>query len=163
MMLIMKSVTIIKGNELFKQKKFKEAIECYSRSIALSPTAVAYANRAMAYLKIRRQVLYRILYFVLFRHQINVFFFFFFKCTSGKHVLEMQKTVSFFGVCLYYIHFWVPESFHLSINVHFNLCLPAFVVVVSHESYNLVSIFWFSYSHSLDSKRLKMTAQRPWT
>lgn len=45
-----------KGNEHFKQKKFKEAIECYSRSIALSPTAVAYANRAMAYLKIRRQV-----------------------------------------------------------------------------------------------------------
>ncbi|CAK7340538.1 unnamed protein product [Dovyalis caffra] len=44
------------GNEYFKQKKFKEAIECYSRSIALSPTAVAYANRAMAYLKIKRQV-----------------------------------------------------------------------------------------------------------
>ncbi|XP_059438126.1 uncharacterized protein LOC132170971 isoform X1 [Corylus avellana] len=42
------------GNEYFKQKKFKEAIECYSRSIALSPTAVAYANRAMAYLKIKR-------------------------------------------------------------------------------------------------------------
>ncbi|XP_065854377.1 uncharacterized protein [Euphorbia lathyris] len=42
------------GNECFKQKKFKEAIECYSRSIALSPTAVAYANRAMAYLKIRK-------------------------------------------------------------------------------------------------------------
>ncbi|XP_021623606.1 RNA polymerase II-associated protein 3 isoform X3 [Manihot esculenta] len=42
------------GNEYFKQKKFKEAIECYSRSIALSPTAVAYANRAMAYLKIRK-------------------------------------------------------------------------------------------------------------
>ncbi|KAF7126542.1 hypothetical protein RHSIM_Rhsim11G0095300 [Rhododendron simsii] len=45
------------GNEYFKQKKFNEAIDCYSRSIALSPTAVAYANRAMAYLKIRRQVL----------------------------------------------------------------------------------------------------------
>ncbi|GAY54358.1 hypothetical protein CUMW_156140 [Citrus unshiu] len=44
------------GNECFKQKKFKEAIDCYSRSIALSPTAVAYANRAMAYLKLRRQV-----------------------------------------------------------------------------------------------------------
>ncbi|GAV90291.1 TPR_11 domain-containing protein/RPAP3_C domain-containing protein [Cephalotus follicularis] len=44
------------GNEYFKQKKFKEAIDCYSRSIAFSPTAVAYANRAMAYLKIRRQV-----------------------------------------------------------------------------------------------------------
>ncbi|PIN10064.1 hypothetical protein CDL12_17355 [Handroanthus impetiginosus] len=42
------------GNEFFKQKKFMEAIECYSRSIALSPTAVAYANRAMAYIKIKR-------------------------------------------------------------------------------------------------------------
>ncbi|XP_050225389.1 uncharacterized protein LOC126674896 isoform X2 [Mercurialis annua] len=42
------------GNEYFKQKKFKEAIDCYSRSIALSPTAVTYANRAMAYLKIRK-------------------------------------------------------------------------------------------------------------
>ncbi|CAL4903058.1 unnamed protein product [Urochloa decumbens] len=42
------------GNEYFKQKKFAEAIECYSRSIGLSPTAVAFANRAMAYLKQRR-------------------------------------------------------------------------------------------------------------
>ncbi|CAN1784447.1 RNA polymerase II-associated protein 3, partial [Linum perenne] len=42
------------GNEYFKQKKFVEAIECYSRSIAFSPTAVAYANRAMAYIKIKR-------------------------------------------------------------------------------------------------------------
>uniref|UniRef100_A0A803KMY2 RNA-polymerase II-associated protein 3-like C-terminal domain-containing protein n=1 Tax=Chenopodium quinoa TaxID=63459 RepID=A0A803KMY2_CHEQI len=42
------------GNEYFKQKKFNEAIDCYSRSIALSPTAVAYANRAMSYLKIKR-------------------------------------------------------------------------------------------------------------
>ncbi|KAK8589185.1 hypothetical protein V6N13_088051 [Hibiscus sabdariffa] len=42
------------GNECFKQKKFKEAVDCYSRSITLSPTAVAYANRAMAYLKIRK-------------------------------------------------------------------------------------------------------------
>lgn len=47
----------LQGNEYFKQKKFNEAIDCYSRSIALSPTAVAYANRGMAYLKIRRQVL----------------------------------------------------------------------------------------------------------
>ncbi|KAI8026509.1 RNA polymerase II-associated protein 3 [Camellia lanceoleosa] len=37
-----------------KESKFKEAVICYSRSIALSPTAVAYANRAMAYLKMRR-------------------------------------------------------------------------------------------------------------
>ncbi|EOY11663.1 Tetratricopeptide repeat (TPR)-like superfamily protein, putative isoform 4 [Theobroma cacao] len=42
------------GNEYFKQKKFKEAIDCYSRSIGLSPTAVAHANRAMAYLKIKK-------------------------------------------------------------------------------------------------------------
>ncbi|KAI5017281.1 hypothetical protein ZWY2020_037659 [Hordeum vulgare] len=42
------------GNEYFKQKKFAEAIECYSRSVAMSPTAVAFANRAMAYLKLRR-------------------------------------------------------------------------------------------------------------
>ncbi|KAJ4957225.1 hypothetical protein NE237_014008 [Protea cynaroides] len=42
------------GNEYFKQKKFKEAIDCYSRSIALSPTAVAFANRAMACLKVKR-------------------------------------------------------------------------------------------------------------
>ncbi|CAM8894637.1 unnamed protein product [Rhodiola kirilowii] len=47
------------GNDYFKQKKFKEAIDCYSRSIGLSPTAVVYANRAMAYLKIRRQGLRR--------------------------------------------------------------------------------------------------------
>nr|XP_010938248.1 RNA polymerase II-associated protein 3 isoform X2 [Elaeis guineensis] len=42
------------GNEYFKQKRFLEAIECYSRSIALSPTSVAFANRAMAYLKLKR-------------------------------------------------------------------------------------------------------------
>ncbi|XP_058770411.1 uncharacterized protein LOC131644041 isoform X1 [Vicia villosa] len=42
------------GNEFFKQKKFKEAIDCYSRSIAFSPTAVAHANRAMAHIKLRR-------------------------------------------------------------------------------------------------------------
>ncbi|KAF9596521.1 hypothetical protein IFM89_012252 [Coptis chinensis] len=42
------------GNECFKQKKYNEAIDCYSRSIALSPTAVAFANRSMAYLKIKR-------------------------------------------------------------------------------------------------------------
>ncbi|XP_054803092.1 uncharacterized protein LOC129306491 isoform X3 [Prosopis cineraria] len=42
------------GNEYFKQKKFKEAVDCYSRSIAFSPTAVAYANKAMAYIKLRR-------------------------------------------------------------------------------------------------------------
>ncbi|GMH19466.1 hypothetical protein Nepgr_021307 [Nepenthes gracilis] len=42
------------GNEYFKQKKFNEAIDCYSRSIAFLLPAVAYANRAMAYLKIKR-------------------------------------------------------------------------------------------------------------
>ncbi|XP_071740390.1 uncharacterized protein [Rutidosis leptorrhynchoides] len=42
------------GNEFFKKRKYKEAVDCYSRSLALSPTAVAYANRAMAYLKLKR-------------------------------------------------------------------------------------------------------------
>ncbi|KAJ3676070.1 hypothetical protein LUZ60_003482 [Juncus effusus] len=42
------------GNEYFKQKKYNEAIDCYSRSIALNPTAVAFANRAMAYLKLKK-------------------------------------------------------------------------------------------------------------
>ncbi|KAG0621344.1 hypothetical protein M758_3G012800 [Ceratodon purpureus] len=42
------------GNEYFKEGKYVKAIECYSRSIALQPTAVAFANRAMALLKIRR-------------------------------------------------------------------------------------------------------------
>ncbi|MCO5584481.1 hypothetical protein L7F22_038409 [Adiantum nelumboides] len=42
------------GNKLFKEKKFVQAIECYSRSIALQSSTVSYANRAMAYIKIRR-------------------------------------------------------------------------------------------------------------
>ncbi|XP_024364769.1 uncharacterized protein [Physcomitrium patens] len=42
------------GNEYFKERKYVKAIECYSRSIALEPTAVTFANRAMAFLKIRR-------------------------------------------------------------------------------------------------------------
>ncbi|KAH7332406.1 hypothetical protein KP509_20G085400 [Ceratopteris richardii] len=42
------------GNSFFKEKKYVQAIECYSRSIALQPSAVSYANRAMAYIKIRR-------------------------------------------------------------------------------------------------------------
>ncbi|KAI5067281.1 hypothetical protein GOP47_0017809, partial [Adiantum capillus-veneris] len=42
------------GNKFFKEKKFVQAIECYSRSIVLQPSAVSYANRAMACIKIRR-------------------------------------------------------------------------------------------------------------
>lgn len=42
------------GNEYFKEKKYAEAVDCYSRSIVLQPTAVAFANRAMAYIKMRR-------------------------------------------------------------------------------------------------------------
>ncbi|GAQ89022.1 hypothetical protein KFL_004800070 [Klebsormidium nitens] len=40
------------GNRLFKAGRFWEAFECYSRSLALSPTSVAHANRAMAALKL---------------------------------------------------------------------------------------------------------------
>eukprot|EP00252_Welwitschia_mirabilis_P021766 TRINITY_DN5681_c0_g1_i3.p1 TRINITY_DN5681_c0_g1~~TRINITY_DN5681_c0_g1_i3.p1 ORF type:complete len:472 (+),score=127.61 TRINITY_DN5681_c0_g1_i3:280-1695(+) len=42
------------GNEYFKEKRYSEAIDCYSRSILLYPTAVAFANRAMAYIKTGR-------------------------------------------------------------------------------------------------------------
>lgn len=37
-----------KGNALFSKKSFREAIECYSQAIAVSPTesAVFYSNRA---------------------------------------------------------------------------------------------------------------------
>lgn len=55
---------ILQGNEYFKQKKFNEAIDCYSRSIALSPNSVAFSNRAMAYLKIKRLVLYPFFFLV---------------------------------------------------------------------------------------------------
>lgn len=55
MLKILQSICILQGNEFFKQKKFKEAIDCYSRSIAFSPTAVAHANRAMAHIKLKRQ------------------------------------------------------------------------------------------------------------
>jgi tetratricopeptide (TPR) repeat protein len=46
----------VQGNKYFKEGKYVQAIDCYSRSIALQPTAVAFANRAMALLKIRRYV-----------------------------------------------------------------------------------------------------------
>ncbi|EPS65294.1 hypothetical protein M569_09478, partial [Genlisea aurea] len=42
------------GNEFFKKQRFNDAVDCYSRSIALSPTAAAFANRAMAYIKLKR-------------------------------------------------------------------------------------------------------------
>nr|GEU63720.1 RNA polymerase II-associated protein 3 isoform X1 [Tanacetum cinerariifolium] len=42
------------GNDFFKKRKYKEAVDCYSMSLALSSTAIAYSYRAMAYLKIRR-------------------------------------------------------------------------------------------------------------
>lgn len=42
------------GNKHFKEKMFVQAVESYSQSIALQPSAVAYANRAMAHIKIRR-------------------------------------------------------------------------------------------------------------
>ncbi|GBG61056.1 hypothetical protein CBR_g18648 [Chara braunii] len=43
-----------RGNDLFRQGRFGDAIDCYSRSIALRPTCIAYANRAMALLKLKR-------------------------------------------------------------------------------------------------------------
>eukprot|EP00002_Diphylleia_rotans_P039587 TRINITY_DN9208_c0_g1_i6.p1 TRINITY_DN9208_c0_g1~~TRINITY_DN9208_c0_g1_i6.p1 ORF type:complete len:556 (+),score=135.61 TRINITY_DN9208_c0_g1_i6:61-1728(+) len=41
------------GNEHFKNGKYEEAVQSYSRSILLDPSShVAYSNRAMAYLKL---------------------------------------------------------------------------------------------------------------
>ncbi|XP_074294462.1 putative F-box/kelch-repeat protein At4g22430 [Silene latifolia] len=42
------------GNECFKSRDFTEAIECYSKSIDLSPNTATFANRAMAYLKVNK-------------------------------------------------------------------------------------------------------------
>ncbi|KAL3677740.1 hypothetical protein R1sor_020696 [Riccia sorocarpa] len=42
------------GNDYFKEGKYLKAVDCYSRSIALQPTAIAYANRAMAALKLKK-------------------------------------------------------------------------------------------------------------
>jgi len=40
------------GNECFKERRYDEAIECYTQAIGLdSSNAVLYANRAMALLK----------------------------------------------------------------------------------------------------------------
>lgn len=43
---------LMQGNRLFKAGRFSDALACYSRSLALSPTSIAYANRAMAALKL---------------------------------------------------------------------------------------------------------------
>lgn len=42
------------GNKLFQQGQYLEAIQCYTQSIGLQATAVAYANRAMARLKLKQ-------------------------------------------------------------------------------------------------------------
>ncbi|KAH9611851.1 hypothetical protein KSS87_019530 [Heliosperma pusillum] len=42
------------GNECFKSQNFTKAIECYCKSIDLSPNTATFANRAMAYLKVSK-------------------------------------------------------------------------------------------------------------
>eukprot|EP00898_Chlorokybus_atmophyticus_P000596 jgi/Chlat1/1537/Chrsp122S01824 len=42
------------GNRLFKSGRWKEAVELYGRSIAVQPSSVAHANRAMALMKLNR-------------------------------------------------------------------------------------------------------------
>lgn len=42
------------GNKLFQAQYYDDAISCYSQSIDAHPTAVAYANRAIAFLKLAR-------------------------------------------------------------------------------------------------------------
>lgn len=41
---------------MFKKGEWEGAVSCYSSSLALRPTAVAYANRAMAFIKMKRWV-----------------------------------------------------------------------------------------------------------
>jgi Meckel syndrome type 1 protein len=43
-----------RGNKLFQAGYYDDAIGCYTQSIALQPTSLAYANRAMAQLKAGR-------------------------------------------------------------------------------------------------------------
>ncbi|KAG2489564.1 hypothetical protein HYH03_012015 [Edaphochlamys debaryana] len=43
-----------RGNDLFKAGEYDSAYECYSRSLEMQPTCLAYANRAMALLKLSR-------------------------------------------------------------------------------------------------------------
>jgi mitochondrial import receptor subunit TOM70 len=40
------------GNKLFGEKKYAEAITCYTRAIDLSPDAIFYANRAACWANI---------------------------------------------------------------------------------------------------------------
>ncbi|KAH9624180.1 hypothetical protein KSS87_000546 [Heliosperma pusillum] len=42
------------GNECFKSQQFTKAIKCYSKSIDLSPNTATFANRALAYLKVKK-------------------------------------------------------------------------------------------------------------
>ena len=45
----------LKGNEFMKSKEFDAAVTCYSKSIELFPQdAASYSNRALAYLKLKR-------------------------------------------------------------------------------------------------------------
>ncbi|XP_053659565.1 sperm-associated antigen 1 [Anopheles marshallii] len=43
-----------KGNDNFRAKEFKEAVEEYDKSLDLYPTAACYNNRAIAYIKLQR-------------------------------------------------------------------------------------------------------------
>ena len=43
----------MKGNELFEQKRYKEAIDCYTRCLEENETSAVFANRSLAHLKIK--------------------------------------------------------------------------------------------------------------
>ncbi|VFQ92266.1 unnamed protein product [Cuscuta campestris] len=49
---LLASVAKERGNKHFNDKSWNEAVTCYSQSIKHAPTAVAYANRAAAHLKL---------------------------------------------------------------------------------------------------------------
>ncbi|XP_052873268.1 sperm-associated antigen 1 [Anopheles cruzii] len=43
-----------KGNDYFRAKEYREAVEEYRKSLNVAPTAVCFNNRAMAYIKLQR-------------------------------------------------------------------------------------------------------------
>ncbi len=45
-----------RGNEAFRTCRYKAAVDSYTHSLQLQPTCIAYANRAMAYLKLEQYV-----------------------------------------------------------------------------------------------------------
>ena len=76
-----------------------KAIECYSRSIALQPTAVAFANRAMALLKIRRSHLLKHFLFLTAQRVSIVSLLYFSTACVSYGCVEARAVCESFTAC----------------------------------------------------------------